>query len=80
MNLNDNFFNKVEKKTKVNKDLILSLAEKLNKGKMKDKDTIKEVIDTLSEVTGKPVNDETKEKIIAKIVKDEVPNNVDKFF
>ena len=30
----DNFFKKVEKKTNVNKETILSLADKLQKGKM----------------------------------------------
>ena len=32
MNLSDDFFKKVEKKTNVDKDTILSLADKLNKG------------------------------------------------
>ena len=31
MNLNDSFFNKVEKKTKVDKKTIMNLAEKLQK-------------------------------------------------
>ena len=34
MNFNDDFFKKVEKKTKVNKKTILDLAEKLNNGKV----------------------------------------------
>ena len=40
----DNFFKKVEKKTNVNKETILSLADKLQKGNMKDETTLKEVI------------------------------------
>ena len=32
----DSFFKKVEQKTNVNKDTILSLADKLQKGNMKD--------------------------------------------
>ena len=44
MNLSDELFKKVEKKTKIKKDTIISLAEKLNNGNMKDEKTIREVI------------------------------------
>lgn len=77
---NNNFWGKVENKTKVNKDTILSLAEKLSKGNMKDPDTLNEVIDTLSEMTGKNVSDEKRKKIIDKIISDRVPKNIDKMF
>ena len=80
MNLSDSFFNKVEKKTKVNKNTILGLAEKLQKGNMKDEKTLSEVIDTLSKMTGKKVNKDLKEKIIKKVISDDVPKNVDKMF
>ena len=80
MKFGDEFFKKVEKKTNVSKDTILSLAEKLQKGNMKDEKTLSEVIDTLSKMTGKKVSDEQKSKIIKKVVEDEVPNNVEKMF
>ena len=48
----DNFFKKVEKKTNVNKETILSLADKLQKGNMKDETTLKEVINDLAKMTG----------------------------
>ena len=76
MKFGDEFFKKVEKKTNVSKDTILSLAEKLQKGNMKDEKTLSEVIDTLSKMTGKKVSDEQKSKIIKKVVEDKVPNNV----
>ena len=47
---------------------------------MKDEKTLSEVIDTLSAMTGKKVNKELKDKIIKKVVDDEVPKNVDKMF
>lgn len=78
--LNDSFFKKVEKKTKVDKNTIISLAEKLQNGNMKDEKTLREVIDTLSKMTGKKVSPELKNKIINKVVNDEVPENVDKMF
>ncbi len=80
MKFGDDFFKKVEKKTKVDKSTILSLAEKLQNGNMKDEGTLREVIDTLSKMTGKKVTEEQKEKIINKIVEDKVPENVDKMF
>ena len=78
--LDDSLFKKIEKKTKVDKNTIVSLAEKLQRGNMKDEKTLSEVIDTLSEMTGKKVNKELKEKIIKKVVNDDVPKNVDKMF
>ncbi len=80
MKLNDNLFKKIENKTNVNKDTILSLAEKLSNGNMKDENNLREVIGVLSKATGKNVTDEQVNKIVSKIVKDEVPKNVDKMF
>ena len=80
MEFKDSFFDKVEKKTKVDKQTILSLANKLQKGNMKDKDTLKEVIDTLSKMTGKKVSKEQEEKIISTIIDDKVPKDVEKMF
>ena len=58
MNFSDNFFKKIEKKTNVNKDTILSLANKLQGGNMKDENTIKEVISDLAKMTGREVSKE----------------------
>ncbi len=76
----DSFFKKVEQKTNVNKDTILSLADKLQKGNMKDEKVLSEVVDEIANMTGKNVSSEKKEKIIKTIMQDEVPNNVDKMF
>ncbi len=78
--LDDSLFKKVYKKTKVDKATIVSLAEKLQQGNMKDKETILEVIDTLSKMTGKKVSPELKEKIVKKVVSDDVPSNVSDMF
>ena len=77
--MNDSLFKKVENKTKVGKNTIINLANKLS-GNMKDKNTLLEVIDELSLITGKSVSDEKKEKIINAIINDKVPNNIDKKF
>ena len=80
MALDDNFFKKVEKKTKVNKDTILSLENKLQQGNIKDEKTLREVISTLSKMTGKSVSKEKEDKIVEAIVKDKVPKGVEKMF
>ena len=78
--LGDNFFKRVEEKTNVSKDTILSLASKLQKGNMKDEKVLKEVIEEISTMTGREVSDEKKAKIVNTSLNDEVPNNVDKMF
>ena len=80
MGFSDNFFKKVKNKTNVDKDTILSLANKLQNGNMKDETTLKEVINTLSEITGKPVSKEQEAKIISTVMNDKVPNNLDDYY
>lgn len=77
---NDNFFKKIENKTNVNKDTILSLANKLQESNLKDEKTIKEVIDNICNLTGKTISKEKEQKIINTILKDNVPKNIDKLF
>jgi len=79
MNLSDNFFKKVEKKTNVNKDTIISLANKLQVSNMKDEKTLREVINDLAKITGREVSKEKEQKIIDTILNDNVPKNLDKF-
>ncbi len=78
MNFTDGFFKRVEKKTNVNKDTILSLASKLQQGDMKNEDNLREIIHELSAMTGKPVSKEKEDKIIKTIQNDQVPENIDK--
>ena len=80
MNFDDNFFSKVEKKTRVNKDIIMSLAKKLHDGNLKNEKSIREIIHTLSELTGKKVSKEREDKILNTILSDKVPKSVDKMF
>jgi len=76
----DNLFNKIEKKTNVNKNTILELAKKLQNSNMKDENTIREVIKEISTITGKEVSKEKEKKIINTIMEDQVPKNIDKLF
>ena len=77
MKLSDNLFKKIEKKTNVNKDTILSLAEKLQNDNMKNEDALRDVIKTISKLTGKDVPKEKEDKIIDTILEDKVPKDID---
>lgn len=79
MAFSDGFFKKVEKKTNVNKETILSLAKKLQGGNMKNESTIKEVIHDISRITGREVTKEKEDKIVNAILNDNVPKNLDKY-
>ena len=78
MNFSDNFFKRVEKKTNVNKETILSLANKLQQGDMKDENTLREVIQELGRMTGKDISKEKEDKIISAVVNDKIPKDIDK--
>lgn len=77
MTFSDNFFNKVEKKTSVSKDTILSLAKKLQETDLKNEGSLREVIQTLSKMTGRNVSKEQEDKIVSAVVNDKVPKNID---
>ena len=78
MNFSDNFFKRVEKKTNVSKDTILSLASKLQENDLKNEGTLREVIQTLSKMTGRDVSRDQEDKIINAVVNDKVPKDIDK--
>ena len=78
MAFSDSFFNRVEKKTNVAKSPILDLAKKLQQNDLKNEGTLREVIQTLSKMTGKNVSKDQEDKIINAVVNDKVPKNIDK--
>ena len=57
-NFTDGFFKKIEKKTNVNKETILDLAKKLQENDLKNENTLREVIQELSQMTGREVSKE----------------------
>ena len=79
MKITDNLFKKVENKTNIKKDTILSLAEKLQGENMKNENALRDVIHTISNMTGKEVPKEKEDKIINAILNDKVPNDIEKF-
>lgn len=78
MAFSDTFFKKIEKKTNVGKDTILDLAKKLQQNDLKNEGTLREIIQTLSQMTGKKVTKEQEDKIVSTVVNDKVPKDIDK--
>ncbi len=78
MAFSNKFFDRVEKKTNVGKDTILSLAKKLQENDLKNEGSLREVIHTLSQLTGRNVSKEQEDKIVSAVVNDKVPKNIDK--
>jgi len=78
--MNDETFEKIESKTKVDKDTIISLAKKVSDNGLKDEATLREVISQLSTMTGKEVTPEMENKIIETILEDKVPKDVENMF
>ena len=62
MAFSDSFFKKIESKTNVGKETILDLAKKLQQNDLKNEGTLREIIQTLSKMTGKNVSKEKEEK------------------
>ena len=79
MAFSDGFFKKIENKTNVDKDTILSLAKKLQGSNMKNEETLKEVIQDISKITGREVSPEKEKKIIDTVINDGVPKDINKY-
>ncbi|MGN1352470.1 MAG: stage VI sporulation protein F [Bacilli bacterium] len=75
--MKDSLFKNVEKKTNINKDTIMSLAKKLQSSNFKDEKVLNEVIDELSSLTGKNIDDSKRDKIIKAIKNDKVPSDIE---
>lgn len=78
MGFSDNFYKKVENKTHVNKETILSLAKKIQGDNLKDESKLRDLIKEIGIVAGKNVSKEQEDKIVKAIVNDKVPKNIDK--
>ncbi len=74
----ESLFKKIEEKTNVDKDTIISLANKIQNNDLKNEKVLNELIDDLSKITNKEVSQEKRKKIIDTITNDMVPKNIDK--
>ena len=75
----EDIFDRIEKKTSVNKDTIIKLARELENGNFKDESTLRNIIGEISTITGKEVSKEKEDKIIQMVISDKVPKDIDKY-
>ena len=80
INLKEEVFENVEKKTNVDKDTIISLAEQVHNNGLKDEKTLRNVIHQLSDMTGKEVSKDMEEQIIKTVIEDKVPKDIENMF
>ena len=78
--MNNNFFDRVEKKTNVKKEDILNLARSIQNKNLNDEKELKKLIKRVANLAGKDVSKEREEKIIDAIMKDKIPKNIEKKF
>lgn len=78
--MNNNFFERVEKKTNVKKEDILSLARSIQNKNLKDEKELKKLIKSVANLAGKEVSRDREAKIIDAIIKDKIPKNIEKKF
>ena len=78
--MNNNFFDRVEKKTNVKKEDILTLARSIQNKNLKDEKELRKLIKSVATLAGKDVSKEREEKIIDAIIKDKIPKNIEKKF
>lgn len=76
--MNNDIFSKVETKTKVKKEDILSLAKSIQNKNLKDEEELRKIIKDVAKLAGKEVSREKEEKIIDAIIKDKIPRSLDK--
>mgnify|MGYP001494928867 FL=1 len=75
----EDIFERIEKKTNVNKDTIIKLARELENGNFKDENTLRNIIGEISAITGKTVSKEKEDKIVNMVISDKVPKDIDKY-
>ncbi len=80
MAFSDNLFNRIEKRTSVDKNTILELAKELQDNDLKNENTLRHVIQKLSKMTGRDVTKAQEDKIVNAVINDKVPKDVDKMF
>ena len=73
----DSIFRKIEAKSGVDKDTIISLADKLQHSDMKDEKVLRDLVREIGVVAGRDVSKEKEDKIVNAILKDKVPKNLD---
>ena len=78
MDNRNSFFDRIERKTNVKKEDILSLAKAIQGKDLKDEETLRNLIQDVSKLAGKEVSKEKENKIIEAVRKDRIPKDINK--
>lgn len=76
--MNNNLFNKVEKKTNVKKTDIINLAKSIQNKNMSDENNLRELIHTIANMAGKDVDKEKEDKIINAVKTNQINDEIKK--
>jgi len=74
----NSFFDRIEKKTKVKKEDIFTLAKTIQGKNLKDEETLRNLIKEVSKLAGKEVPKEREDQIIEAVIKDKIPKDINK--
>ena len=76
--MNNNLFNKVEKKTNVKKNDIINLAKSIQNKNMGDENNLRELIHTIEVMAGKEVDKEKEDKIVNAVKNNQINDEIKK--
>jgi len=76
--MDEKIFDKVEEKTNVKREDIISLAKSIQGKDMNNEKNLRKLIQDVAKLAGKPVSKEKEEKIIKAVKKDQVKDNLNK--
>ena len=76
--MNNNLFNKVEKKTNVKKNDIINLAKSIQNKNMNDENNLRDLIHTIATMAGKDVDKEKEDKIVNAVKNNQVNDEIKK--
>ena len=76
--MNNNLFNKVEKKTNVKKNDIINLAKSIQNKNMNDENNLRDLIHTIATMAGKEVDKQKEDKIINAVKNNQINDEIKK--
>ncbi|MEQ6391232.1 stage VI sporulation protein F [Bacillaceae bacterium S4-13-58] len=74
--MNNRIFENIEKKTGVKMDEVFKLSNSLKQANLKDKKTIRRVINQVSSLAKRPVSKEKEDKIVQALLINKVPKDL----
>ncbi|MCQ6266040.1 stage VI sporulation protein F [Fictibacillus sp. WQ 8-8] len=73
MDRNNQFFDKVEKKTNVKKEDIFKLAQTVSNENLRDERTLRRLISQVASLAGVPVSKQKEDQIVSAVINNNVP-------